>query len=110
MNSVIERMGQASLASAEEKAAALIGGRYQVERFRPGRRGCGLRGDRSRQRHHHRAQAAGGDANDKTHALFEREYRTLSGLRNPCIVEVYDYGTDRGGAYYTMELLDDLVA
>jgi hypothetical protein len=43
-------------------------------------------------------------------ALFEREYQTLAGLKHPCIVEVYDYGTDNAGPYYTMELLeaDDL--
>jgi hypothetical protein len=38
-------------------------------------------------------------------ALFEREYHVLAGLRHPCIVTVYDYGTDARGPYYTMELL-----
>jgi tRNA A-37 threonylcarbamoyl transferase component Bud32 len=38
-------------------------------------------------------------------ALFEREYHTLSGIRHPHIVEVYDYGADRTGPFYTMELL-----
>ncbi|HEX6240034.1 MAG TPA: serine/threonine-protein kinase, partial [Polyangiales bacterium] len=38
--------------------------------------------------------------------LFEREYRTLASLRHPCIVEVYDYGVDAEGPYYTMELVD----
>jgi hypothetical protein len=38
-------------------------------------------------------------------ALFEREYRTLHSLKHPRIIEVYDYGIDAGGAYYTMELL-----
>src|SRR5687768_16674824 len=37
--------------------------------------------------------------------LFEREYHTLSELAHPRIIEVYDYGRDQGGAYYTMELL-----
>jgi tetratricopeptide (TPR) repeat protein len=38
--------------------------------------------------------------------LFEAEYDTLSRLRHPRIVEVYDYGIDRRGPYFTMELLD----
>ena len=37
--------------------------------------------------------------------LFEREFHTLSELAHPRIVEVYDYGVDGEGAYYTMELL-----
>lgn len=37
--------------------------------------------------------------------LFEREFHTLSELAHPCIIEVYDYGIDEEGAYYTMELL-----
>ena len=39
-------------------------------------------------------------------ALFEREYLTLVQLSHPCVVEVYDYGVDANGPYYTMELLD----
>jgi hypothetical protein len=38
-------------------------------------------------------------------ALFEREFHTLAELRHPRIIEVYDYGLDAQGAYYTMELL-----
>lgn len=38
-------------------------------------------------------------------ALFEREYDALAQLRHPNIVQVYDYGVDAEGAYYTMELL-----
>ena len=36
---------------------------------------------------------------------FEREYYTLSELAHPSIIEVYDYGIDERGPYYTMELL-----
>ncbi|HVW25006.1 MAG TPA: protein kinase [Polyangiaceae bacterium] len=39
-------------------------------------------------------------------ALFEEEFHTLAGLQHRAIVEVYDYGVDADGAYYTMELLD----
>ncbi|MDB4984982.1 MAG: serine/threonine protein kinase, partial [Myxococcaceae bacterium] len=45
-------------------------------------------------------------ASAATAGLFEREYHTLAGLRHPCIVEVYDYGRDDDGLYYTMELID----
>ena len=37
---------------------------------------------------------------------FEREFHTLARLRHPRVVEVHDYGVDRGRPYYTMELLD----
>src|SRR5215831_10453106 len=39
-------------------------------------------------------------------ALFEREFYVLSSLRHPRIIEVYDYGVDVDGPYYTMELLE----
>jgi len=39
-------------------------------------------------------------------SLFEREFYTLAQLAHPGIVEVYDFGVDEAGAYYTMELLD----
>jgi tRNA A-37 threonylcarbamoyl transferase component Bud32 len=38
-------------------------------------------------------------------ALFEREFHTLSRLKHPRIIEVYDYGVTDEGPYYTMELL-----
>jgi len=37
---------------------------------------------------------------------LQREYHTLEQLRHPRIIEVYDYGVDELGPYYTMELLD----
>jgi hypothetical protein len=37
--------------------------------------------------------------------LFEREYYVLTGLHHPNIVEVFEYGADASGPYYTMELL-----
>lgn len=39
-------------------------------------------------------------------AMFEQEYRALARLRHPRIPEVYDYGVDAAGPYFTMELLD----
>jgi predicted ATPase len=37
--------------------------------------------------------------------LLEREYHTLAQLAHPSIIEVYEYGVDADGPYYTMELL-----
>jgi serine/threonine-protein kinase len=45
-----------------------------------------------------------GDTRRRTR-MFEREFYTLSGLKHPRIIEVYEYGIDQDGAYYTMELL-----
>jgi hypothetical protein len=39
-------------------------------------------------------------------ALFEREFHALAQLSHPRVIEVYDYGVDATGPYYTMELLD----
>src|SRR5690349_6681512 len=38
--------------------------------------------------------------------LFEREYHQLTELAHPRVVHVYEYGLDKAGPYYTMELLD----
>lgn len=37
---------------------------------------------------------------------FEREAKIVAGLRNPHIVQVFDYGVDGGMPYLVMELLD----
>jgi serine/threonine protein kinase len=39
-------------------------------------------------------------------ALFQSEFHVLSQLRHPRIIEVYAYGVDDLGPYYSMELLD----
>ncbi len=46
------------------------------------------------------------DDNSEIMALFEREFHTLSHLSHPRVIEVYDYGKNEIGPYYTMELLD----
>jgi Protein kinase domain/AAA ATPase domain len=49
------------------------------------------------------------DAPDKQRRnleLFEREFHMLSQLTHPRVVQVYDFGVDASGAYYTMELLE----
>ncbi len=43
---------------------------------------------------------------DGDNGMFEREFHALSSLSHPSIIEVYDYGVDDAGPYYTMELLD----
>ena len=42
----------------------------------------------------------------KRRSQLEREFHTLAQLRHPRIIEVYDFGIDEDGPYYTMELLD----
>jgi Protein kinase domain/AAA ATPase domain len=37
--------------------------------------------------------------------LFQREFHTLAQLSHPRIIEVFDFGVDEQGPYYTMELL-----
>ncbi|HKU40924.1 MAG TPA: protein kinase, partial [Polyangiales bacterium] len=44
--------------------------------------------------------------NRETSALFEREFHTLAQLSHPSVIEVYDFGVDAAGPFYTMELLD----
>lgn len=46
------------------------------------------------------------DIQEKITALFEHEFYTLSQLAHPRVIEVYNYGKDDTGPYYTMELLD----
>jgi hypothetical protein len=49
---------------------------------------------------------AGAQASKAQSLSFMREYHLLAQLRHPRIIEVFDYGLDRGAPYYTMELLD----
>jgi tetratricopeptide (TPR) repeat protein len=52
-----------------------------------------------------RLKVANESARTRLTALFEREYEALRQLKHPSIVEVYDYGLDAEGPFYTMELL-----
>jgi tRNA A-37 threonylcarbamoyl transferase component Bud32 len=52
-----------------------------------------------------RLKVANESARTRLTALFEREYNALRQLKHPNIVEVYDYGLDNEGPFYTMELL-----
>lgn len=52
-----------------------------------------------------RGSAADGRKAQRRGALLEREYHTLAQLAHPRIIEVYEYGVDAQGPFYTMELL-----
>jgi predicted Ser/Thr protein kinase len=99
-------MTHASAAVSDEHEL-VIAGRYRVEKLL-GRGGMGavyaVLDTASERRVALKRLAA--DASTSMAALFEREYHTLAGLRHPCIVEVYDYGSDATGAFYTMELIE----
>src|SRR5690349_20763695 len=102
----MESPGHGRRASTAD-TSGLIAGRYQVEKVL-GRGGMG-----SVLQVHDRSvgksfalKRPSPESNAKQRALFEREYHTLAGIRHPHIVEVYDYGADEEGPYYTMELLE----
>ncbi len=86
-----------------------IAGRYRVEKTL-GRGGMGVVYqvfDESTQRTLALKQVLkrAGEQMRQAVALFQREYHTLAQLAHPLIIDVYDYGVDESGPYYTMELL-----
>jgi serine/threonine protein kinase len=93
-----------------EHPGGLIGGRFVVEdalgrggmaavyRVRDVKTGEKLALKRSWARDSRRAL--------RRRVLLEREFHTLAQLSHPRIIEVYDYGVDEDGPYFTMELLD----
>ena len=85
------------------------GGRYEVlERLGAGAMGAVYRGrDRltGRTVALKRLTVPSEQARTRYTALFQREYDTLTQLTHPSIVEVYHYGIDDEGPFYTMELL-----
>src|SRR5262245_54145381 len=95
----------------EQPAAGdCIAGRYQVEQVL-GRGGMGavyrVRDRRSGQICALKRGLAGDERKaQRRSALLEREYHTLVQLAHPRIIEVYEYGVDEHGPYYTMELLE----
>ena len=49
---------------------------------------------------------AEGAADPRSIEAFEREFHVLASLDHPQIIRVFDYGKDKLGPYYTMELLE----
>src|ERR1044071_8003004 len=96
--------GSAGLAGAARQ------GRYQLEaEIARGGMGAVYRAyDRLAEREvaYKRLLAPDARARARFAALFQREYNTLAQLAHPAIVEVYEYGFDEQGPFYTMELLD----
>jgi hypothetical protein len=96
-----------AVVSQPNRAPELVAGRYEIEGLiATGGMGAVYRAfDRTQNRRVAlKRLLAEGDVRHRTR-MFEREFYTLSGLRHPRIIEVYEYGIDQGGAYYTMELL-----
>jgi tRNA A-37 threonylcarbamoyl transferase component Bud32 len=96
-------------ASSHSRAASPLSGRYQVEQaLAEGGMGTVYRCyDRLRQKEvaYKRLRVANEATRARQTTLFQREFDTLARLSHPNIVEVYDYGLDAHGPYYTMELL-----
>jgi hypothetical protein len=93
-----------------EPVGATIAGRYRVEEM-VGRGGMAavyrVRDERSgAQLALKRGWARDSSKLKQNAALLEHEFHTLAQLAHPRIIEVYDYGLDEVGPYYTMELLD----
>jgi tetratricopeptide (TPR) repeat protein len=90
------------------KADALIGGRYRVQRVLGiGGMACvylTIDSVTGRELAVKRLTVRTRDrAYEEAAALFVREFHTLIALSQPCVVEVYDYGVDELGPFYTME-------
>jgi hypothetical protein len=85
----------------------LIAGRYEIEGvIATGGMGAVYRAhDRTQNRRIALKRLLSGDDARLRTRMFEREFHTLRALKHPRIIEVYEYGIDQHGAYYTMELL-----
>jgi tRNA A-37 threonylcarbamoyl transferase component Bud32 len=97
-----------SVSEGSRSTPEIVAGRYEIESV-IAKGGMGVV-YRARDRTHARSVAlkrllSEGDTRRRAR-MFEREFYALSGLKHPRIIEVYEYGIDQGGAYYTMELLD----
>ncbi len=105
-------MHMAYKTSAEQpKGSAIIANRYRVQRTL-GQGGMAvvyqvLDATTGEQLALKRLTARGDEEKqEQISALFECEFHTLAQLAHPRVIEVYDYGRDDEGPYYTMELLE----
>jgi hypothetical protein len=97
-----------SAAEATTTDATVAGGRYRIEtRIARGGMGAVYRAFDHTLARPVALKRLRSDAHDRrTARMFEREFHTLAGLSHPRIIQVFDYGVDAHGPYYTMELLD----
>lgn len=87
----------------------VIGGRYEVvAHLGAGGMGAVYRAiDRSTGKPVALKRILGDEAADARAVVrFQGEFHSIARLQHPHIVEVYDYGVDSAGPYYTMEVLD----
>ncbi len=106
-----EQRGESGGVLAADEGAPtpeLIAGRYRVAaRLATGGMGTVYRVfDRVKKHEVALKRMSGDDHLQRRTRMFEREFYALAGLKHPGIIEVYDYGCDRSGPFYTMELLD----
>jgi hypothetical protein len=96
--------------SSPEQVGSVLAGRYRIEQVL-GRGGMGIVYRVLDERTQKAVALKRCVAKDRARlarygALLEREYHTLAQLAHPHIIAVYDFGVDKHGPYYTMELLD----
>jgi tetratricopeptide (TPR) repeat protein len=98
------------MAAAEKKDnLEVIDGRYEVvAHLGAGGMGAVYRAiDRSTDKEVALKRILGDEAADPRAVVrFQGEFHSIARLQHPHIVEVYDYGVDPAGPYYTMEVLD----
>ncbi|HEY6880785.1 MAG TPA: protein kinase [Polyangiales bacterium] len=98
------------MVAAPVQLPGVVAGRYELE-CELARGGMGVV-YRARDRATNRVIALKRSLEDRegaahvTRSMLQREYQTLVTLRHPNIIQVYDFGVDALGPYYTMELLD----
>jgi eukaryotic-like serine/threonine-protein kinase len=101
--------GEMTSAGLTAETSQVIAGRYTVERLL-GEGGMGavykVRDADGRSLALKRLRIRSAAHASSATLLFQREFYWLAQLAHPRIIEVYDYGVDEEGAYYTMELLD----
>ncbi len=99
---------RASAHSQPPAIGSLVAGRYRIEeQIARGGMGVVYRAyDTANERPVALKRLRADEREARREHMFEHEYHTLLGLQHPRIIEVYDWGRDANGPFYTMELLD----